>query len=48
LFDLRCPELCDDADAAADDDDDCNEIMWYDMVWYLFTAIGFPSGGSGR
>jgi hypothetical protein len=27
LFDLRCPELCDDADAAADDDDDCNEIM---------------------
>jgi len=20
----------------------------YDMMWYLFTAVGFPPGGSGR
>jgi len=20
----------------------------YDMIWYLFTAIGFSRGGSGR
>jgi len=23
-------------------------ILWYDITWYLFSAIGFPPGGSGR
>jgi len=23
-------------------------FIWYDMIWNLFTAIGFPPGGSGR
>ena len=30
------------------------DMIWYDMIWYdtirygMVTAVGFPSGGSGR